>query len=438
MEKVFQRIPFSSFYKIKIRELVIKLLLFVFKRLKVHKKWRERKIKEFKNKRKFLEENRSFISGDSKKWCIITSKENYPVAKMISKRLKYHERVTDITTKNLSEFKYDWYIALYPQKYKILPPKEKTITFILSKLPPNKSISKYLIYLLTNSSYIIENNIENIFHLKGHGIKFLDIYYVPVDMGHKKFSFMFDRFLVAVNFLPASMVKSLDTSLSPLSKRVVISLPETVERNKRFQKIYQYKYESFEGVRRYPEWVGCGLSFYTLAIHAIKNKINRMEIMEDDVVLPENFEKKVNIIYEFLDLLQGKWDIFSGMISDIDRSVKILYTQNYKNINFIIVNKMNSMVFNIYSQKFMKKILSWDYNNLDFYSNTIDRYLSQQKNLRIVTTVPFLFGHDNHQDSILWGCNNEKLYMKSIEKSYKILKNKSRQYEKNKMEAKIK
>ena len=64
------------------------------------------------------------------------------------------------------------------------------------------------------------------------------------------------------------------------------------------------------------------------------------------------------------------------------------------------------MVFNIYSEDFLRLLLSWDPENLDAASNTIDRFIESRTNLRVVVTLPFFVGHREEVHSTLWGFQN--------------------------------
>lgn len=50
---------------------------------------------------------------------------------------------------------------------------------------------------------------------------------------------------------------------------------------------------------------------------------------------------------------------------------------------------------------------SWDYTNTEI-ANTIDRFIEKTKNLKIVTTNPFLVGHQEQLHSTLWDVENSK------------------------------
>ena len=85
------------------------------------------------------------------------------------------------------------------------------------------------------------------------------------------------------------------------------------------------------------------------------------------------------------------------------------------------------MVFNVYNQSFYQYFLEWDEKDKDNKVITIDRFLERQKNLKIVTTSPFLVGHKEELCSILWGFKNTS-YNDKIQKSNDLLRDKTNEY----------
>ena len=241
-----------------------------------------------------------------------------------------------------------------------------------------------------------------------------------VALSAQRFAFMFDRFLVAMNFLPTLHVRQMNLPLPGFTERVALSLPETISRRQVFEIERPAGCVVFDGIRSRPGWIGCGLSYMALAQHAMKCGVNRLNIMEDDVLLPPDFESKMEIVHEFLDARLGKWDVFSGLIAALHPDAKILATEVFKDITFVTINKMTSMVFNIYENKALNLLASWNPVNLDSASNTIDRFLENQEDLRVVVALPFFVGHREEASSTLWGFKNTQ-YSEMIENSEKSL-----------------
>lgn len=231
-----------------------------------------------------------------------------------------------------------------------------------------------------------------------------------IESSSNRFSFMFDRFLIAFGFLDSSYVSTMKLPIQKHSNRIALSLPETISRRYIFKTGCPKNCITFDGIRRTPSWIGCGLSYQALAKNAIKEGKKRLTIMEDDVLLPSNFEDQMTIINEFLNNQAGEWDIFAGMISSFHPQTKILSVEVFKGITFVKIDKITSMVFNIYNESALKILATWDPDNTDKVSNTIDRFLEKQNNLQVVIILPFFVGHREDVYSTLWGFQNTRYH----------------------------
>ena len=235
-----------------------------------------------------------------------------------------------------------------------------------------------------------------------------------------KFEFMFDRFLVSMGFLPTSYVNKMQLPLPKGSSIFGLSMPETIARRNMFLDIKPKDCVVFDGIRRKPGWIGCGLSYSALARHAKANNITSITVMEDDVILPINFESKLNSINRFLSLKHGRWDVFSGVIAALHPEVEIIAVEDFEGQRFVTINKMTSMVFNIYAESAIEMFENWNSEDSDAEKNTIDRYLENKKSIKVVATLPFLVVHREEAHSTLWGFQNTT-YVEMITNSQALL-----------------
>ena len=116
--------------------------------------------------------------------------------------------------------------------------------------------------------------------------------------------------------------------------------------------------------------------------------------------------------------------MFCGLISDLHKDVSVLSVDNFEGMTFITIDKMTSTVFNIYNRKSLHMLASWNPEILDPHINTIDRFIENHEQLRIVVTVPFLVQQNDTLDSILWGFENttySKMIMESESKLRKLV-----------------
>lgn len=241
-------------------------------------------------------------------------------------------------------------------------------------------------------------------------------------LSKKRFDYMFDRFLIAMNFLPSSYVNQVALPLPEKFSAVALSMPETIRRRKVFLDEKPENCVLFDGIRRRPGWIGCGLSYKSVAQHAVRNGIKVLKIMEDDVLLPDDYLHFETVIDEYLMTHLDSWDIFAGVIALLHPETEILAVEEFKGLTFVTINKMTSMVYNIYNEKALRLLAAWDPENENSATNTIDRFLESQENLKIIITLPFFVGHREELHSTLWGFQNTQ-YNEIIKRSEKRLFN---------------
>ena len=223
----------------------------------------------------------------------------------------------------------------------------------------------------------------------------------------------FNRILFGMELLP---ITSIDKVLKhsqleipkTITKPLILSLPESPRRRKQFFELTKAQvWPLFEGVRQLfrATWMSCALSYSAMASLALDAGVMRLAIAEDDVVLPENFEHDIVIVEEYLDKV-GNWDMFSGLIADLNPETKIYSAEVYKGVHFVTINKMTSTVFNIYNTSLLQLLSKWDPMYENVLVNTIDRYIENQVDLKIVVTVPFFVGHREEAKSTIWEHSN--------------------------------
>ena len=237
-----------------------------------------------------------------------------------------------------------------------------------------------------------------------------------VSVSAARFNFMMDRFLVAMGVVPANTILERPIYVARKSDFFALSLPETIERRRIIAQSLPDGCELFDGIRHSSGWIGCGSSFNALSRYAVANKIDRLIVIEDDVELPDNFTSILHEVNEYLTARESSWDIFSGLMADVHDSAKILSVDQVGERTYVTIDKMTSTVFNIYNESALKLLSQWDPLNTDAVTNTIDRYLERQENLRVVVALPFIAGHKEDATSTLWGFGNER-YTPMIEKA---------------------
>lgn len=234
------------------------------------------------------------------------------------------------------------------------------------------------------------------------------------------FEFYFYRFLLSQDLIDFDQFYKLCADfIQPKGDFWCLSLPESTLRQKDFQKDNKFNVWLFTGLRHHIGWIGCGLSYKFMMKRAEDLKLPLVTICEDDVLFYDNFEQRYLEIIKTLKTT-NEWDIFSGLIADLSEETEIGHSQlKSKNETFYSLNKLVSMVFNIYHQSSYAKIYQWDYYNPST-DNTIDRFIESHGGIKGLIVSPYLVGHKEDLDSTLWGVNNST-YKEMIKKSQNLL-----------------
>ncbi len=218
--------------------------------------------------------------------------------------------------------------------------------------------------------------------------------------------FMLLRSLLGLGVLNPKEFFNLTESFTLPSGHLILALPEEPLRYKWCQEHRLEGYEIFPGLRSQPSWKGCGLSYWYMAKKAIGAGCEELRIYEDDAEFPSSFSNSMQIVDSYLRENSGSWDVFSGMISDISPTAKISKVTDYRKLRFVHLDQMVGLVFGIYRSPALEKLANWDWNVKEKRTGAIDRYLEQDKRLRIVTTDPYLCHHSSDFHSSIWDSHN--------------------------------
>ena len=244
------------------------------------------------------------------------------------------------------------------------------------------------------------------------------------------FQYYFYRFLLASDNMSFDQFYDIANEfINFKDNKWCLSLPEAKFRREEFQKDNFMNIELFSGLRHYEGWIGCGLSYKFLLKKAEDMSLENVIICEDDVLFTEKFRSEYLKILNYLDN-NREWDVFSGLIADVSSDTNVIDIKKENGIEYIVLDKMVSMVFNIYNKTSYEKIYNWKYENRDRNNNTIDRYLEKNANFRIYTTIPFLVSCKEETQSTLWGFMNSQ-YSSYIENSLDRLSKKVKKFKMN-------
>ena len=291
------------------------------------------------------------------------------------------------------------------------PGKEATLPkeyFLLQTrdLSSGKSVDEGYLRILRKAAAVLDCSIPNIERLVEEGISYTKLFYLPWNDAAWHF---LSRFLLATNHIGYSEFVQKDRPSPSFDEKtpVCLSLPETTERRRAFRDQH-VNFRFFEGLRHKYAWVGCGMSYKYLCKLALDRGLEYIIIVEDDALLSDRFEQELEVVLSYLSLAPDSWHVFSGFIADLSKNVVVSKVVSYRAVDFVHLNKFTSMVCNIYHRSVFKKLSQWDEQNYHFYTNTIDRFLGNWRDLKVITTFPFLAGHKEELDSSIWNFNNTR------------------------------
>ena len=233
------------------------------------------------------------------------------------------------------------------------------------------------------------------------------------------FSFYFLRFLLAYDRIDFDTFYRLAGGYVQIdTDRLCLNLPESTQRRRVFDRDNQYGFACVPGLRHVKGWVGAGLSYKMIMKRAQDAGLDHVIVCEDDVIFPENFEARLGEIWQYLES-RSRWSLFSGVMADVG-DISICDVQRCGETVFAEIDRMMSMVFNIYHRDLFPVLGAWDEQNRDEAKNTIDRYLESKK-LSVHVQVPFLVGHREELNSTIWDWSNLR-YKQLIENSEEKLR----------------
>jgi SAM-dependent methyltransferase/GR25 family glycosyltransferase involved in LPS biosynthesis len=191
------------------------------------------------------------------------------------------------------------------------------------------------------------------------------------------------------------------------SDRLILALPEQVRR-------YDFARDNalpgaaiFTGLRHVDGWRGCASSYKFLATHALATGMRYLTVYEDDAIFQPDAQGRLLAIEPYLKA-RDDWDIFSGLITDLnpEASITAIHTQGGEEL--IELDSLVGMVFGIYSRRGLELLAAFEFEGSDTARHTIDRYL-ESRGPRTMTLWPPLVGHEERLDSSIWPVSNSQV-----------------------------
>lgn len=350
---------------------------------------------------------------------IVTSSKNIDLAKKLKTVLTNSEIECEILPDSINEFRDHCYIFITEKCFGILP--SIYIVYQTKKIQPDfKERDAQYFEFLKRSYAIFESDSFNIKQLFEYVELKRKVYYFEVSGGRvsnvTEECYCFNRFLLANDGISFETFYNRCANYIQFdTNRVCLSLPESVNRRESFNIKNKYGFVYFPAIRHSKNWIGCAMSYKFIMKRAKDLGMKNIAVVEDDVLFPDSFLNGMNITEEFLEK-EKRWDLFTGLISNMTDEYIILDKKEYRGMTYAQVNKSVGMVFNIYNHTIFPILESWDPSLGGEDDNTIDRFM-EKKNLIIYCAYPFLVNQDESIESTIWQSDNKTLYSKMIEDS---------------------
>ena len=210
----------------------------------------------------------------------------------------------------------------------------------------------------------------------------------------------------------------------PPNKMLCLHLPETPFRLSAFLRQKHAPradtYDIYPGFKESPGWKGCAKSYYNIIWNAKRLGLPHVVVFEDDCEFPDGFESTLKGVFDFLATLD-EWHIFNGCIADLPSDTNIQILQENEGIHFVQVDKMHSMVLNIYHRSVYDKILAWDLDTTSAeqpQSISTSNAFARHEN-RHHTPVPWCSA--STVKSTLWGKNLHVEYCRMFKESHDLI-----------------
>lgn len=206
--------------------------------------------------------------------------------------------------------------------------------------------------------------------------------------------------------------QKIDTTLFPVlsglapGDRICLGLPESAARRANFLRQNLHEFRLFNGLRQRPSWQGAGWSYATIARAALTRNATPLLVCEDDMQPEGDFRANLASVEAYLKDLD--WDLFSGLLTDVPEDCCVHHVEKREGLTFIHLGYATGMVLNMYNRRALARLAAWSPAAGDPKTDTIDEWLSRMPDLRVVTSLPFIAGHDPDSVSTVFGFANRR------------------------------
>lgn len=313
------------------------------------------------------------------------------------------------------DFAEDLCIVVNPFAFSRLPPADRSIMWLAGPEETAAALEDRALACLSSSLAIFDASLERIQMLQGRGIALHQIFYVPLDpldTAEACAAALADPSPLGLRYLLARALHGCgaigyeaferatrDVRLD--ADRVVLCMPESLDRFRNAQAGTCHGAVLFPGIRRMAGWHGTALSYRHLAQAAQAAGRTRLIVWEDDVAFPADFEDRLDSVLAYLDAHEGCWDLFSGLLTDLSEQAQVQGMDVHEDNLFVRTDTVIGMVFGIYGRQGLQMLAAYRLEEDDTMKYSIDRYLEALRP-RCCTVFPPLVRHDDAFSSTLW------------------------------------
>ena len=338
--------------------------------------------------------------------CVMTTRKQRAVGDAIRAALRATRLTSRLARRLPLTFADDLYLVVDPHNFGLIPPVARSLYF-LSETSAG-AIDGKLVAFLSRGLGVLASSPELIRALQQHGLPAQQIYLVPDRRAYEDGAMVFfgmdnllPRALHGVGVLSDDEFERATAHLVSPSRTFALCLPEYLDRFENARRNLLPGAILYPGLRHFEPWMGCAASYRYLARAALKGDGGPLTIHEDDAELEPYVEARLTAIRGYLDSLAGRWDIFSGLITDLSETATVSRVDDWEGERLVTLDQTVGLVFSIFNRRAIESLAKFSVEGPDAERYTIDRYLERQ-NFICVTAERPLAAHATGLNSTLW------------------------------------
>jgi glycosyltransferase involved in cell wall biosynthesis len=344
--------------------------------------------------------------GCASSLCVMTTRKQRAVGDAIRAALRATRLTSRLARRLPLNFADDLYLVVDPHNFGLIPPVARSLYF-LSETSAG-AIDGKLVAFLSRGLGVLASSPELIRALQQHGLPAQQIYLVPDRRAYEDGAMVFfgmdnllPRALHGVGVLSDDEFERATAHLVSPSQTFALCLPEYLDRFENARRNLLPGAILYPGLRHFEPWMGCAASYRYLARAALKGDGGPLIIHEDDAELEPYVEARLTAIRGYLDSLAGRWDIFSGLITDLGETATVSRVDDWEGERLVTLDQTVGLVFSIFNRRAIESLAKFSVEGPDAERHTIDRYLERQ-NFICVTAERPLAAHATGLNSTLW------------------------------------